>query len=62
MWSSTDQKEFKLHTVHSVVEEQKKSLQLVDQAALFKFEAKVEPLQLISQSLAKAVLEGNQRF
>ena len=37
-------------------------LQLVDKAAKFKFESKLEPLQIIWQSLPKTVPEDNRRF
>ena len=39
-----------------------KPLQLVGQVAEFKFESKFEPLQVIWQSLPKAVPEDNRRF
>ena len=39
-----------------------KPLQLVGQAAEFKFESKFEPLPVIWQSLPKAVPEDNRRF
>ena len=45
--SVTDSKEFKLHTVYAVISEAIKPLQLVAQAAQFKFESKFEPLQVI---------------
>ena len=44
------------------VSEQKKPLQPIGQAAEFKFESKFEPLQVIWQSLPKAVPEDNRRF
>ena len=56
--SITDLKEFKLSTVYAVVLESIKPLQLVGQAAEFKFESKFEPLLAISP---KAVPNGNQR-
>ena len=37
-------------------------MQLVDKAAKFKFESKLEPLQIIWQSLPKTVPEDNRRF
>ena len=40
----------KLHTIYFVISEQIKPLQLVGQAAEFKFETKVEPLLVIWQS------------
>ena len=49
--SVTDLKEFKLHTVYAVISEAIKPLQLVGQAAEFKFESKFEPLPVIWQSL-----------
>ena len=55
-------KEFKLHTVYAVILEAIKPLQLVGQAAEFKFESKFEPLQVIWQSLRKAIPEDNRRF
>ena len=39
--------DFKLHTVYAVVSGAIKPLQLVGQAAEFKFESKFEPLQVI---------------
>ena len=59
---STDLKEFKLHTVYFGTSEQIKPLQPVGQAAEFKFESKFEPLQVIWQSLPKAIPEDNRRF
>ena len=59
--SVTDLKEFKLHTVYAVISEAINSLQLVGQAAEFKFESKFEPLQVIWQSLRRLfqkVIEG----
>ena len=59
--SVTDLKEFKLHTVYAVISEAIKPLQLVGQAAEFKFESKFEPLQVIWQSLRRLfqkVIEG----
>ena len=44
------------------VSEQIKPLQPIGQAAEFKFESKFEPLQVIWQSLPKAVPEDNRRF
>ena len=44
------------------VSEQIKPLQSIGQAAEFKFESKLEPLQFIWQSLPKAVPEDNRRF
>ena len=44
--SLTDLKEFKLHTVYAVISEAIKPLQLVGQAAEFKFEFKLEPCLL----------------
>ena len=49
--SVTDLKELKLHTVYAVISEALKPLQLVGQAAQFKFESKLEPLPVIWQSL-----------
>ena len=60
--SVTDLKELKLHTVYAVISEAIKPLQLVGQAAEFKFESKFEPLPVIWQSLPKAVPEDNRRF
>ena len=51
--SVTDLKEFKLHTVYAVISEAIKPLQLVGQAAEFKFESKFEPLPVIWQSLRR---------
>ena len=51
----------KLHTVYAVISEAIKPLQLVGQAAQFKFESKFEPLQVIWQSLQRLfqkVIEG----
>ena len=51
----------KLHTVYAVISEAVKPLQLVGQAAQFKFESKFEPLPVIWQSLRrlfKKVIEG----
>ena len=59
--SVTDLKEFKLHTVYAVISEAIKPLQLVGQAAEFKFESKFESLQVIWQSvrrLFQKVIEG----
>ena len=44
------------------VSEQIKPLQPIGQAAEFKFESKFKPLQVIWQSLPKAVPEDNRRF
>ena len=43
----------KLHTVYAVILEAIKPLQLVGQAAEFKFESKFEPLPVIWQSLQR---------
>ena len=51
--SVTDLKELKLHTVYAVISEAIKPLQLVGQAAEFKFESKFEPLPVIWQSLQR---------
>ena len=51
----------KLHTVYAVISEAIKPLQLVGQAAEFKFESKFEPLPVIWQSLQRLfqkVIEG----
>ena len=51
----------KLHTVYAVILEAIKPLQLVGQAAEFKFESKFEPLPVIWQSLRRLfqkVIEG----
>ena len=51
----------KLHTVYAVILEAINPLQLVGQAAQFKFESKFEPLQVIWQSLPRLfqkVIEG----
>ena len=54
----------KLHTIYAVILEAIKALQLVGQAAEFKFESKFEPLPVIWQSLRRLfqkiieVLEG----
>ena len=62
--SVTDLKEFKLQTVYAVISEAINPLQLVGQAAEFKFESKFEPLQVIWRSLRRLfqkvieVLEG----
>ena len=59
---STDQKEFKFHTVYFGTSEQIKSLQPVSQVTEFKLESKFKPLQVMWQSLPKAIPEDNQRF
>ena len=46
-------KEFKLHTVYAVISEAIKRLQLVGQAAEFKFESKFKPLLVIWQFLPR---------
>ena len=52
--SVTDfKKEFKLYTLYAVISEAIKPLQLVGQAAQFKFESKFEPLKVICQSLRR---------
>ena len=51
-----------LHAVYSVISEQIKPLQLVGQAAEFKFESKFEPLQEVWLSLPMAVTERNRKF
>ena len=55
-------KEFKLHTDYAVISEAIKPLQLIGQAAQYKFESKFGPLQVISQSfqrLFQKVIEGS---
>ena len=59
--SVTELKEFKLHPVYAVISEAIKPLQLVGQAAEFKFESKFETLAVIWQSLLRlfqTVIEG----
>ena len=51
----TDLKEFELHTIYFGASQQIKPLQPVGQAAEFKFESKLKPLQVIWQSLPKAI-------
>ena len=51
--SVTDLKRIELHTVYSVISEATKPLQLVGQAAEFRFESKFEPLPVIWQSLQR---------
>ena len=69
-WLHSNLKEFKLHTVYSGISELINHLQLVDQAAEFKFESawpdfkfesKFKPLPSIWQSLPKAIPEGRNR-
>ena len=51
----------KIHTIYAVILEATKPLQLVGQAAQFKFESKFEPLQVVWQSLRRRfqkVIEG----
>ena len=57
--------EFKLQWLHTVFIRDfsaEKSLQLVCQAAEFKFESKLKPLLVIWQSILNAILENNGRF
>ena len=59
--SVTDLKEFKLHPFYAVISEAIKPLQLIGQAAEFRFECKFEPLAVIWQSflrLFQKVIEG----
>ena len=48
--------------INQTVLEQIKPLQLVGQAADFKFESNLQPKQAIRQSLPKAIREDNRRF
>ena len=51
----------KLHTIYAVILQAIKSLQLVGQAADFRFESKFEPLPVIGQSfqrLFQKIIEG----
>ena len=54
-----DLKRIQFHTIYSGILEQIKPQQPVDQAAEFKFEFKFEPLQVIWQSLLKAIQGDN---
>ena len=60
--SSTDLNECRLQTDYFVDLEEMKPLQLVGQAAEFRFESKFEPLQIVWSSLSEAVPAGNRRF
>ena len=51
-----------LRTVYYGISKQIQHLQLVSQAAEFKFEPKFEPLQVIWQSFPKIIPENNRRF
>ena len=51
--SSTVRKEFELHTVYSGILEQIKQLQLIGQAAKFKFESKFKPLPIASEGYSR---------
>ena len=44
------------------ISEQTKSLQLIGKAAEYKFKSKSKPLQIIWQSLPKAIPDDNRRF
>ena len=59
-WVSVTDLKKKLHTVYAVISEAIKPLQLVGQAAEFKFESKFEPLPvwLSLQRLFQKVIEG----
>ena len=51
--SSTVRKEFELHTVYSGILEQIKQLQLIGQAAKFKFESKFKHLPIDSEGYSR---------
>ena len=57
--SLTDLFKFKLHTNYSGISVQIKTLQIVGQAAEFKFESKYEHLPVIWQSLLKVIPEDD---